>query len=130
MFIKRKDLRKLIEASIRPKNPIDYIDDETKDMLALLVFTLRDIANGIEESTLAWEKRNYWIKVEEFRNAWRWASELTGELEYMVVNGEWHTLPSLMVSLFPYYSDIKIIKFTRDSSLWQGCYNALMQDQP
>jgi hypothetical protein len=106
------------------------IDDETKDMLALLIFSLRDIADGIEESTLAWEKRNYWIKVEEFRNNWRWAGEMTAELENMVLNGEWHNLPALMVKLFPYYSDIKIIKFTRKSALWQGCYNALIQDQP
>lgn len=106
------------------------IDDEAKDMLALLIFSLQEIADGIERSTLAWEKRNYWMKVEEFRNNWNWTSKLAQELEAMVIDGEWHNLPTVMVKLFPYYSDITVSKFTRAPSLWQGCYTALRARHP
>jgi hypothetical protein len=103
------------------------IDDETKNMLALLVLTLRAIADGIDESTVAWEKRNYWIKAEEFRRNWQWTAEMAAELETLLKKGEWHNLPPLMVRMLPYFADIKVTKFTRKPSLWQGCYDRLME---
>ena len=103
------------------------IDDETKNMLALLVLTLRTIADGIDESTVAWEKRNYWIKAEEFRRNWQWTAEMAAELETLLKKGEWHNLPPLMVRMLPYFADIKVTKFTRKPSLWQGCYDRLME---
>jgi hypothetical protein len=106
------------------------IDDEAKDMLALLIFTLQEIADGIERSTLAWEKRNYWLKVEEFRNNWNWTGHLARKLEKMVLNEEWQDLPPMMVKLFPHFSDITVLKFTREPSLWQGCYVALLDHRP
>ena len=48
------------------------IDDEAKDMLALLIYCLREIDEGIDSSAQAWEKRDYWMKAEEFRQRWRW----------------------------------------------------------
>ena len=74
MFIKRKDLRKLIEASIRPKNPIDYIDDETKEMLSNSFINHEDesfarqgyaLATGLQEpidmkrGSHEWEDQGY-----------------------------------------------------------------------
>lgn len=106
------------------------IDDEAKDMLALLIFTLQEIADGIERSTIAWEKRNYWLKVEEFRNNWNWTGYLARKLEKMVLNEEWQDLPPMMVKLFPHFSDITVLKFTREPSLWQGCYDALLDRHP
>lgn len=103
------------------------IDDEAKNMLALLVLTLREIADGIDESTVAWEKRNYWIKAEEFRRNWQWTAEMAAELETVLKKGEWHNLPPLMVRLLPYFADIKVTKFTRKPSLWHGCYDRLME---
>ncbi len=47
------------------------IDAEVKDMVATLVFCFREIDEGIEQSTIAWEKRDYWMKAEDFRRRWR-----------------------------------------------------------
>jgi len=104
------------------------VDEETKDMLALLVYTLREIADGIDDSTVAWEKRNYWMKVEEFRNNWRWSGEAAAALEMLVVNGEWHNMPMMLVRLIPRFSDVTVSKFTRNASLWQGSYQALLNE--
>lgn len=104
------------------------IDSDTRDMLAELVFTLREIADGIEESTIAWEKRNYWIKIEEFRNNWRWAGQAAGELESLIRSETWGNLPALMVKLIPHFSDIKVMRFTRDESSWKGSYVNLLAE--
>ncbi len=101
------------------------LDDEAKDMAALLVFCFRDIENGIEESMLAWEKRNYWNKVEEFRRQWIWVGLAAAKLEQLIKTDAWDQLPAQMVNLFPHFSSITINKFTRDTDAWKGAYARL-----
>ncbi len=102
------------------------ITDQTKDMLAQLVFCLREIDEGIDESAKAWEKRDYWMKAEEFRSNWQWAGSAADDLARLVHEGQWVFLPPLLVRLMPKFADINITKFTRDESLWDGAYNRLI----
>lgn len=104
------------------------ISDETKDQLAQLVYCLRDIDEGIDESAKAWEKRDYWMKAEEFRNNWQWASSSADELARLIYEEKWMFLPPLLVRLSTKFSDINITKFTRDASLWNGAYRRLMAE--
>ena len=108
----------------------DSVTDETRDMVALLVYCLREIDEGIDSSAQAWEKRDYWMKAEEFRQRWHWTGDMSDELQSLVFDDEWQRLPDMMVRLFPYFSDITINKFMRKPSLWEGCYNRLMQEKP
>ena len=106
------------------------IDDEAKDMLALLIYCLREIDEGIDSSAQAWEKRDYWMKAEEFRQRWRWAGDMADELQALVFEDAWQRLPEVMVKLFPKFSDIKINKFMRKPSVWQGSYQRLIRERP
>lgn len=106
------------------------IDDSVRDMVAQLVYTLRDIDEGIEQSAAAWEKRDYWMKAEEFRERWRWAGDLADDLAALVFGDEWQRLPEMMIKLLPYFTEIKITKLTRDESLWLDSYQRLMQEHP
>ena len=99
------------------------ITDDAKDMLAQLVFTLREVDSGIEESAKAWEKRDYWMKAEEFRSRWMWAGSTAVELANLIRREDWGVLPTFLIRLMPKYSDITITKFTRDESLWAGAYH-------
>jgi len=104
------------------------LDDEAKDMAALLVYCLREIDDGIEASALAWEKRDYWIKAEQLRQRWMWTGKAIASLETMIRTEAWETLPGIMADLFGYFADIKITKFTRSSSVWEGAYQRLMAE--
>lgn len=106
------------------------IDAEVKDMVAHLIFCLREIDEGIDSSAQAWEKRDYWMKAEEFRQRWHWTGDLADELQSMVFADEWHRLPEMMVRLLPRFSDIKINKLMRKSALWSGSYDRLMREKP
>ena len=106
------------------------IDDEAKDMIAALVFCLREIDEGIEQSAAVWEKRDYWMKAEEFRQRWRWAGALADELQALVFSENWAQLPPIMVRLIPLFRDIKITKLTRKESEWQGSYDRLIREKP
>lgn len=113
---------------LRRQSQKQKMDTDSKDMLALLAFCLRDITDGIDESTVAWEKRDYWVKAEEFRERWRWTHKLGRELEALILNERWDDVPATLMKLFPYFSDIKVTKFTRSESLWQDAHARLMDD--
>lgn len=106
------------------------IDDEARDMAAALVLCFKQIEDGIEEAMLAWEKRNYWNKVEEFRSQWTWVGAAAARLENLIRTGAWDQLPSQLMNLLKHFSDITISKFTRGEEAWAGAYAKLMKDTP
>lgn len=106
------------------------IDPEAKDMVAHLVYCLRGVYETIEHSAQVWEDRDYWVKAEEFRQAWRWVFKLSGEVEYLVRNDEWNNLPAIMATLFQHVGDIKVAKLTRSSDTWAGAYEKLRAETP
>jgi hypothetical protein len=106
------------------------IDDEAHDMAAALVLCFKAIEDGIEEAMVAWEKRNYWNKVEEFRTQWTWVGIASAKLENMIRTGAWDQLPPYLMSLLSHFSDITITKFTRTADSWQGAYQKLLKDTP
>ncbi len=103
------------------------VDDEAKDMVAMLAFCLRGIEEGIEKSAQVWEKRDYWIKAERLRQRWSWAGEAATALERIVHEEDWEALPQVMATLLPHFSEIKILRFTRDPSTWRGAYRRLRE---
>ena len=104
------------------------VDDETKDMAAAMVFLLRDIDEGINVSTLAWEKRDYWLKADRFRIEWEWAGQAAADIEDLIRNEAWDLLPRLMMDLFPRFASIRIKRLTRKPELWRGAYGQLMTE--
>jgi hypothetical protein len=105
------------------------IDDDARDMLAELVFTLREIDQGIDDSARAWEKRDYWMKAEEFRQKWGWAGRMADDVYSILISSDWARLPVLMTKLLPYFADIKITKYMRKESMWLGSYERLMSER-
>lgn len=107
------------------------LDDEAKDLVAIIVYSLHGIADTIDQAIDAWEKRDYYLKAERFREQWRWLEPLTDELSGIVGgNGEarWDELPAVLARLMPYFADIKIKQMTRKPSLWQGAYERFRRE--
>lgn len=114
---------------IRRLSQKNAVDKDSKNMLAHLVFSLREIDAGIDESARAWEKRDYWIKAEEFRERWRWAGLCAGQLTEMIFEERWDDLPMMMMKLVPHFSDIKVNKLTRGEILWSNSYETLLEEK-
>lgn len=106
------------------------IDSEVKDLVAALIYVLREIDEGIDSSAAAWEKRDYWMKADELRVKWEWTARYADQLAALVHEDRWGDLPALMVKLFPYFADIKVTKMTRKEDAWQGAYRRLLAEQP
>ncbi len=125
---RRNQLMRTVAEVLRRMSQKTEIDDEAKDMAALMYFCLVDIDKSIDEAVEAWEKRDYWKKAEEFRYKWRWAGYLAAELKQVILKDEWEKLPALMAQLIPHFADIKINKFTRKADTWLGSYQRLKQE--
>lgn len=124
----RNQLMRTCAELIRRLSQKAALDEEAKDMAATLVYCLRQIDGGVDESARAWEKRDYWIKAERFRERWSWAGRMAGPLERIIRSDAWDQLPTLLAQLYPHIADIKVNKFTRSSSLWDGAYARLMAE--
>jgi len=124
----RSQLMRTAAELIRHLSEKSTIDDETKDIAALLVYCFREIDIGIDESVQAWEKRNYWVKAEQFRLKWSWAGLAANKLEEIVTLGHWEHLPVELIKLLPYFEEIKISQYTRSPSMWRGLYQRLMSE--
>lgn len=125
----RNRLRRTIAEALRLLGQKAEIDDEARDLTALIVFSLRQIAAGVETSAAAWEKRDYYMKADRFRTQWAWVDASGARLEKILRQGRWNDLPAVLASLLPQFSDIKLTKMTRSPDLWQGCYQRLLQEE-
>jgi hypothetical protein len=105
----------------------ERMDAEAKDQVALIVLCLQGIANTIDQTVAAWEKRDYWMKAERFSREWLWLDPMADRLGALVYEGRWNDLPALLAKLAPHFSDIRVKRMTRSRSFWEGAYEKLMQ---
>jgi len=120
--------RRTIAEALRRLSLKSELDGEAKDLTALIVFSLHGIADTVEQTIEAWEKRNYYIKAEHFRQEWRWLNSITDELSAVIYEGQWAQLPAVLARLTPHFADVKIKQMTREPTLWQGAYERFMQE--
>ncbi len=126
----RNQTMRTVAEILRRLSQKQVVDDEVRNMTAMLVYCLREIEAGIEQSATAWEKRDYWVKSEELRQRWMWVGDMADQLRSMIYSEQWTLLPPIMLKLLPKVADIKITKMTRDVTLWDGVYDKLMQEKP
>jgi len=124
---RRSQLRRTIAEVLRHLIFKRELDEEAKDLAAALVLSLRGIAESVEITTAAWEKRDYYLKADRFGLEWEWVTPAAQRLEEIIRRGRWETLPGELAALAPHFADIRIAKMTRPASAWKASYRLLMQ---
>jgi hypothetical protein len=125
----RNQHRRTIAEALRRLSQKSQLDDEVKDLAALIIFSLHGMADTIDRTTEAWEKRDYWMKAERFREGWRWLESTTDELGAVIYEGRWDYLPVVLAQLMPRFADITVKQMTRKPALWQGAYERFMGEE-
>lgn len=123
----RNSLRRAIAEVLRRMSAKPALDGEAKDMAAFIVFSLREISASIDKSASAWEKRDYYLKADAFRRDWAWVELAANRLHAMLREERWADLPMEMAQLTPQFADVRVTQLTRPATLWQGCYQRLVQ---
>jgi hypothetical protein len=122
-------LRRTIAEALRRLARKSTFDQESQDLAALIVFSLRRLSEGVEQTTTAWEKRDYFLKADRFRLKWEWVDDTAYELESALLLGQWERVPQILATLFPRFGDITVARYTRSSALWDGCYQRLVSGE-
>ncbi len=123
----RNSLRRAIAEVLRRMSSKQDVDAEVKDMVAFIVLSLREISASIDKSAEAWEKRDYYLKADAFRREWAWVGPATDRLQAIMREGRWADLPVELAQLAPKFADVRVTQLTRPATLWQGCYQRLVQ---
>ena len=122
----RNQWRRTVAEALRHLMSKKDLDEEAKDLAALVVIGLRGISDTIEKTVEPWEKRNYYLKADRFRLEWEWAGGAASRMAATIKGGKWQDLPPQLAELMPHFADIRIAKLMRSPETWKGCYRLLM----
>lgn len=125
----RHQARRTIAEMLRRLMQKGQIDNEGKDMVAAIVFALRDIDATVQTTTEAWEKRNYYVKADQFRFEWEWTGAADERLSTALLDEDWQALALALADLAPRFEDIQVKRLTRKTSSWKGAYQLLLREE-
>jgi hypothetical protein len=121
----RTRLTKGIVLCIRQLAKQAKVTPETKDQAAYIALALQGIADGIDVSVAAWEKRDYWVKADKFRMEWMWAGQLAAKMKEAVLGDDWATIAMLMPQIAQRFNKTEVSDNHRLGTPWTGAYTLL-----
>jgi len=124
----RNQHRRTIAEALRRLSQKSQIDKDAKNLASLIVFCLHGMADTVDRTIQAWEKRNYWMKAERFREEWRWVDPAADEVGAVIYEDQWDQLPLVLAGLMPHFADITVKRMTRKPEIWRGAYEKFMQE--
>jgi hypothetical protein len=123
----RDRLMKAVTFALRSLATRKKVDDETRDLVAFIALALHEINETIDVTCRAWEKRDYWLKADQFRRDWGWASPTASKLENIVLQDDWPNLPALVPQLAKHLEKITLPKRNTLGTPWLGAYAQLRE---
>jgi hypothetical protein len=123
----RTRLSKAIVISIRELAKQTEPGEEAKDLAAFIALALLTIAEGIDVSVAAWEKRNYWVKADRFRMDWAWAGQMGEKMKNAVLENDWISVATNSGQIAQKLHKIKVSDKHRMGRPWIGSYQLLVQ---
>jgi len=121
----RNRLTKAIVIAIRELAKQSEPNEEARDLAAFIALSLRTIADGIDVSVGAWEKRDYWVKADRFRMEWAWAGQMGEKMRAAVRNEDWGSVAMLSAQIGQKLQKVKVSEKHRMGKPWVGAYKQL-----
>lgn len=121
----RGQLCKAVAITLRDLAVKPSVDSEARDMAAFVALCLESIHETIDETVIAWEKRNYWIKADRFRRDWAWAQKKSVEVSQAVLSDDWGEMANLMPEIAAQLQSVKLPKGNTIGNAWDGAYEHL-----
>ena len=121
----RTRLTKAIVISIRELAKQTEPNAEARDLAAFIAFALQTIADGIDVSVAAWEKRDYWVKADRFRMEWTWAGQMGEKMKAAVLTDDWGNVAMLSAQIAQKLQKVKVSENHRMGKPWVGAWEKL-----
>jgi len=98
---------------------------ESRDLAAYLALALRAIADTIDVSVAAWEKRGYWVKADRFRMDWLWAGQLAEKMRAALLDEDWGAVAALAAQIAQKLNKVNVSENHRLGKPWVGAWQEL-----
>jgi len=98
---------------------------ETRDLAAFIALALAIIANTIDVSVVAWEKRDYWVKADKFRMEWAWSGHYAEKMKKAVLADDWGSVAQVAAQTAQKLSKVNVPPGHRLGHPWVGAWNEL-----
>ena len=121
----RTRLTKAIVLTIRELAKQSEPGDAARDMAAFIALALNTIADGIDISVAAWEKRDYWVKADRFRMEWAWAGQMGEKMKAAVLEDDWASVAMLSAQIAQKLHKVKVSERHRMGTPWVGAWKKL-----
>ena len=121
----RGQLTKAIVLAVRELARQTEQTTEARDLAAFIALALRIVAEGIDVSVAAWEKRDYWVKADKFRMDWAWAGPLSDKTKQAVLAEEWGAVAGLAAQAAQKLGKIQVSDNHRLGKPWAGSFEQL-----
>lgn len=116
---------KSVVVALRELLKLTDTGDETRDITAYISLALKSIADTVDESVAAWEKRGYWVKAERFRMDWEWTGFFAKSYKDALLKEDWGAVASLAARTGQKFSKVKVAEKNRIGSPWKGAYQKI-----
>ena len=121
----RTRLTKGIVLAIRELAKESEPGPETRDLAAFIALALSVIAETIDVSVAAWEKRDYWVKADKFRMEWAWSGHYAEKMKLAVLENDWANIAQLAAQTAQKLSKVPVSSGHRLGRPWEGAWAEL-----
>jgi len=83
----REKALKLIGKAISESEEVNN-NEEYIDIASFIALSLDEIEQSIHETTVVWEKKDYWVKADQFRAEWSWVGKAKEQLVEAIKQNE------------------------------------------
>ncbi|MCS6992577.1 MAG: hypothetical protein N2117_15350 [Anaerolineales bacterium] len=125
----RTQLTRSIVLAIRELAKQTEPGPEFRDLAAFIALALTQIADGIDVSVAAWEKRGYWVKADKFRMEWLWCGTYAGKMRAALLAEDWAGVALVMTQTAQKFAKVQVPAGHRLGRPWQGAWQELLKKQ-
>ena len=118
----RNTLSRGIVAALRELMKQKEPDAHSLDLVAYIGLSLLAIEQNIEQSVVAWEKRDYWVKADRFRMEWNWAGNTGKEILKCLDNNDWAGIAIAAARTGQKLASTRVTERSRIGTPWSGAY--------
>jgi hypothetical protein len=102
---------------------------ESRDLAAFIALALAVVAETIDVSVAAWEKRGYWVKADKFRMGWAWTGQFAGKMRLALLSEDWSTVALVGAQTALKLGNVNVGEHHRFGAPWVGAWQQLMMQK-
>ena len=121
----RTRLAKGVVLAIRELAQQDEPGPKSRDLAAFISLALALIAETIDVSVAAWEKRGYWVKADKFRMDWAWSGQYAEKMKQVVLKDDWNSVAQVAAQIAQKLCKVNVPPRHHLGQPWAGAWEEL-----